>query len=275
MRALPLVALLIVCAGCPARVQPHPALNVAIDAALRAEVRVQAEVEVEAEVEAEPEGEVQVEAEIPVPVELEGAAVVEFFGIPLEGVQDVVFVLDRSGSMNGRAQDQIAHLGVTEAAPAEQPAADDPQASTAPPPTVSKIDVAHAELTDALERLPAGTRMNVLYFNRYLDAYAPTLVPLEESAREDLIGFVRSIDAWGPTALGPAMRAAFLMNPRRIVLLSDGRGNIGGDSRSVLRDAREALRGGVRIDTVGLGRDQDVELLRTLAAESGGIYQAF
>jgi hypothetical protein len=291
MRALPLVALLIVCAGCPARVQPHPGLNVVIDTALRAEVRVEAEVEVEAgveveaeaeagvEVEVEPdfqvEAEVQVEPEIPAPVELEGAAVVEFFGIPLEGVQDVVFVLDRSGSMNDRVHGRIAHLGVTEAAPAEQPVADDPHGPAPPPPVVRKIDVAHAELADALERLPAGTRMNVLYFNRYLDAYAPTLVPLEEFAREDLVGFVRSIDAWGPTALGPAMRAAFLMNPRRIVLLSDGRGNVGGDSRAVLRDAREALRGGVRIDTIGLGRDQDVELLRTLAAESGGIYQAF
>ena len=77
----------------------------------------------------------------------------------------------------------------------------------------------------------------------------------------------------GPTALATALRAAFVMNARRVVVLSDGLGNVGGDSRSILRDAREAMRGGVRIDAIGLGRDQDANLLRTLATESGGIYQ--
>ena len=71
------------------------------------------------------------------------------------------------------------------------------------------------------------------------------------------------------------MRTAFLMNARQIVLLSDGLGNIGGDSRALLRDAREAMRSGVRIDTIGLGKDQDAALLETLAVESGGLYQAF
>jgi hypothetical protein len=68
---------------------------------------------------------------------------------------------------------------------------------------------------------------------------------------------------------------AFFMNAHPVVLLSDGRGNVGGDSRSLLRDVREAIRGGVRIDTIGLGRDQDASLLRSLAAESGGLYQVF
>jgi len=56
---------------------------------------------------------------------------------------------------------------------------------------------------------------------------------------------------------------------------SDGLGNVGGDSRALLRDAREAMRGGVRIDTIGLGKGQDAALLQALASESGGIYQAF
>jgi hypothetical protein len=70
------------------------------------------------------------------------------------------------------------------------------------------------------------------------------------------------------------MRTAFLMNARRIVLLSDGLGNVGGGADSVLRDAREAMHGGVRIDTIGLGAGQDGSLLATLAGESGGLYQA-
>jgi hypothetical protein len=136
-----------------------------------------------------------------------------------------------------------------------------------------KIEVAHHELVDAIERLPAGTRMNVVFFNNRLEAFAPSMVSLDDSGRDELVGFVTDTVPSGRTALGPAMRTAFLMNARRIVLLSDGLGNIGGDDASVLRDAREAMRGGVRIDTVGLGSNQDVQLLQTLAQESGGIYQ--
>jgi hypothetical protein len=70
------------------------------------------------------------------------------------------------------------------------------------------------------------------------------------------------------------MRTAFVMNATRVVLLSDGLGNVGGGPEAVLRDAREAMHGGVRIDTIGLGAGQDGALLSTLASESGGLYQA-
>jgi hypothetical protein len=222
-------------------------------------------------------GSVRVDARVEPPapaVALQGAAVVEFFGIPLEGAQDVVFVLDCSGSMDEPAEGPLAQLrvptGPVPAGPSPAPSA--PPAPPAPP--VSKLAVAREELIDALQRLPAGTRMNVIFFNDDLDALAPGLMPLEETGRDGVVGFVADTVATGRTALAPAMRTAFLMNARRVVLLSDGLGNVGGDSWSVLRDAREAMRGGVRIDTVGLGKGQDATLLGSLAGESGGLYQA-
>jgi len=273
-------------------------------------VDVQVGVEGTAEATAYAEPEVVAEpVEYTAPVPLEGAAIVEFFGIPLEGAQDVVFVLDRSGSMEELALGQIAQLMSPpplepqavppppddgppmppiapdappppeplppEPLPPEQPMAE-PLPPVQAPPAVRrprKIDVAHAELVDALQRLPAGTRMNVLFFNNRLEAVHATIAPLNEGNRESIISFVRETFPDGRTALAPAMRTAFLLRARRIVLLSDGLGNLGGDAGSVLRDAREAMRGGVRIDTIGLGSDQDAYLLRTLAAESGGIYQ--
>jgi hypothetical protein len=148
-----------------------------------------------------------------------------------------------------------------------------PAVAEAPSPRPRKIDVAQAELIDALERLPAGTRLNVLFFNSSLEAFAPSIVPLDETRRATWIDFVKATSPQGSTALAPAMRTAFLMNARRIVLLSDGLGNVGGNDQAVLRDARQAIRGGVRIDTIGLGSDQDGALLSTLASESGGLYQ--
>lgn len=269
--------LIVTMVGCTVKVPAQRGLRVAVNAELRAvppaevhvqaqsEVQAEAQVEVQGEAQAEVYGEVQVEAQVEAqarPVEtlvpLEGAEVVEFFGIPLDGAQDLIFVLDRSGSMNDPAPGPLSQV------------ASNQQPGSMP----RKIDVAQAELIDALGRLPVGTTMNVIFFNSELEAYAASLVPLEDAGRDGLAGFITGMEAYGPTALTPAMRTAFLMNARRIVLLSDGLGNIGGDAGVLLRDAREAIRGGVRVDTIGLGADQDVLLLRTLAQESGGLYQA-
>jgi hypothetical protein len=281
MRPWSLILLLLGCAGCFVRVPQPRGIGVSLNATVRANARV--------EVPLPPPPPAP-----PPPVALQGAPVVEFFGIPLEGAQDVVFVLDCSGSMTDPAQGAIAKLGgpggpAGPADPSQPPGPPDPSlpaeppdpAQPAPPESepppaaeLRKIDVAREELADAIARLPAGTPMNVIFFNSGVEAFAPGMVPLEESGRDGLIGFVRSMTAAGSTALAPAMRIAFLMNARRIVLLSDGMGNVGGDARSLLRDAREAIRGGVRIDTIGLGQHQDAALLKALARESGGIYQA-
>lgn len=221
-------------------------------AGLQGQAQVQGEVQVQGQAEGQAQAQVEVQTAVAVPID--GSLVVEFFGVPLDGVRDAVFVFDRSGSMTEPAQGRVAQIGSTGM-------------------TRAKLDVAQEELVQALEHLPEGTTVNVIFFNNWLEGYAPQAVPLQTTARDGLISFVKETDASGSTALIPAMRTAFLMNARRVVLLSDGLGNIGGDSSDLLRDAREAMRGGVRIDTIGLGPDQDTELMQALASESGGVYQ--
>jgi hypothetical protein len=251
-------------------------LPIAAKIAVRADVRANVDV--------------QTRAPDVVVVPLQGAPVVEFFGIPLEGAQDVVFVLDCSGSMSEAALGQLAQLQTTpqpapvDTAPGGVVVTDpnapppDPNAAPAPAPAApvapTKIEVAKSELTDAITKLAAQTRLNVIFFNSGLRAYEATLFPLDDPGRASLVTFIQGTGPQGSTALAPAMRAAFLLNARRVVLLSDGLGNVGGNASAVLRDAREAMRGGVRIDTIGLGRGQDSELLSALAGESGGLYQA-
>jgi hypothetical protein len=217
-------------------------------------------------------------------VEIQSAPVPEFFGIPLDNASDVVFVLDVSGSMDNFASGRLSQYSATPTTPPppgpveqQPPPPPDPNAPPPPPPAQmapKKIEVAKAELVDALAKLPLGTRVNVIFFNSDLDALAADVLPLSDQSRDGMIKFVSSVGASGSTALAPAMRAAFLMNAKRIVLLSDGLGNVGGGADSVLRDAREAMHGGVRIDTIGLGAGQDGSLLSSLAGESGGLYQA-
>lgn len=262
MRPWSLISVLAVAAACNVRVPRGIGLPVAATATIRADVHVQA----------------------PAPVvAMQGATVPEFFGIPLDDAHDIVFVLDVSGSMSERAEGRAAQIAVanqpTPAPGSPPPPAPDtpgpPPGAQAPAPTVpTKIEVAKTELVEAVQRLPAGTRVDVVFFNHDLDAYAPDLVALDDASRSNITSFVEATTAMGSTALAPALRAAFVMNPRRVVLLSDGLGNVGGGPDAVLRDAREAIRGGVRIDTVGLGAGQDAQLMSALANESGGLYQA-
>lgn len=273
------VPLLLIVAGCFGSVRVPRGVTLPI----RAKVAVRADV--------------RVEAPPPPPahnviVEIQSAPVPEFFGIPLDNASDVVFVLDVSGSMDNFASGRLSQYSATpttppppgpvepqQQPPPPPPPADPNQPQTAsaapaPAPAPKKIEVAKAELVDALAKLPLGTRVNVIFFNSDLDALGADVEPLNEQTRDGMIKFVSSVGASGSTALAPALRAAYLMNAKRIVLLSDGLGNVGGGSDSTLRDAREAMRGGVRIDTIGLGAGQDGALLSTLAGESGGLYQA-
>jgi hypothetical protein len=279
MRPWSLISVALVASGCSVRLPTPGTVGISVKTSTRIEARV--------------------EGPPPVAVPLQHAEVPEFFGVPLDHVEDVVFVLDVSGSMTDVVGGRLAELYAPP--PPEEPAPPPPPSVTPPPPVapppppyagppgpppseptppavevrrVRKIDVARAELAEALQRLPAGTRLDVLLFNTSVVAYAPNMIALDDTNRGDAISYVREIDADGATALGAAMRVALVMNPKRVVLLSDGLGNVGDLPEDVLRDAREAIRGGVRIDTIGLGYDQDMLLLGAMARESGGLYQA-
>jgi hypothetical protein len=197
---------------------------------------------------------------------------ISFFGVPLRGVEDVVFVLDRSGSMglvSAGVSGRALGMGKTSSALASIGGSLLNQAVHNPLP--SKLDSAKRELIDTLYAMPAGTSFGVIFFDNQINALAPRMWVLDQHSRERAAAFIRAIKPGGSTAAVPAMRLAYNMGARRIILLSDGLANSGGNGGDLLREARSAMRAGLRIDTVGLGLDQDDALLQNLAAESGGI----
>jgi hypothetical protein len=196
---------------------------------------------------------------------------VSFFGIPLAGSQDVVFVLDRSGSMSGLAvgfAGEDVGMSKTGAAVAGLGAVLVGAAIKSAP---TKMQAAKDELIRTLSALPDGTRFMIVFFDDKLAAFAPHMLVLEPGTRARAIEFVRGIEPGGYTAAVPALRLAYGAGAARVVLLSDGLANTGGGGGDLLAEARGAMQAGVRFDTVGLGIDQDSELLTALAAESGGL----
>jgi hypothetical protein len=198
---------------------------------------------------------------------------IQFFGVPLGGADDLVFVLDRSGSMDG-----------------------------------DKLAGAKAELLHVLDQLPDGTHVGLVFFNDSVAAW--TTASVAGAAAEDMVGgssatkwlagvgaaavtratgndrklvalsaiyrreayrFIDSIDADGSTAAVPALEAAAAMGARHIVFLSDGLANTAGDGGDLAGLAATCGQHGIVIDTVGLGGDQDFAVLQTMSASTGGV----
>lgn len=213
----------------------------------------------------------------PTPVATGGAAVsvevhVSFFGVPLDGADDVVFVLDRSGSMglvSAGVSGQTLGMSKTKSALASLGGSLVNSAAGGPLP--SKLEAAQDELIRTLYAMPDGTRVGVIFFDDEINALAPRMWTLTPGTRERAAAFIRGIKPGGSTAAVPAMRLAYRMGAQRIVLLSDGLANNGGSGGDLLAEARPRIYRGLRIDTVGLGLDQDAALMQTLARESGGL----
>lgn len=197
---------------------------------------------------------------------------ISFFGVPLDNADDVVFVLDHSGSMSGMstgfAGKQVG-MGSTTATLVSLGGSLANHAAGGP--LRSKMEAAKHELIRTLHAMPDGVRFGVIFFNNDIHALSPRMWVLGPNTRARAEQFIRGIDATGSTAAVPAMRLAYGMGARRVILLSDGLANRGGNGSDLLADARHAMRAGLRIDTVGLGLDQDGDLLQTMAAESGGL----
>lgn len=197
---------------------------------------------------------------------------VSFFGVPLDGADDVVFVLDRSGSM-GLVSAGVAGgaVGMSKGEAAVASLAGSLANHAAGNPLPNKLEAAQDELVRTLYAMPDGTRFGVIFFDDEINALSPEMWILTPESRARAEAFVRAIEPGGSTAAVPAMSLAYRMGARRIVLLSDGLANNGGNGGDLLREARAAMELGLRIDTVGLGLDQDDDLLQTLAIESGGM----
>jgi Ca-activated chloride channel family protein len=153
--------------------------------------------------------------------------------------KDVIFVLDTSGSMDGK-----------------------------------KLAQAKEALEFVLDHLHAEDRFNIVAFNTAVRAYASGLRPASE--RAEASEFVRRLAAEGATdihgALLETLGMATARRPQFIVFLTDGLPTAGVTNiNRIIAEVGQAATGNVRLFSFGVGYDVNTFLLDSMSEEHRGV----
>jgi Ca-activated chloride channel family protein len=155
--------------------------------------------------------------------------------------KDVVFVFDRTGSMNGK-----------------------------------KIAQARDALIFCLRNLNADDRFNVIPFNERPAPLFNGLVPASTGNIDQALASVAALSARGGTNIDEALVSALHMlkseeRPSYVIFLTDGLPTVGtSDIEQILADARRAAARQARIFSFGVGYDVNTTLLDKLALQHKG-----
>ncbi|REJ72140.1 MAG: VWA domain-containing protein [Planctomycetota bacterium] len=155
--------------------------------------------------------------------------------------KNVVFVLDRSGSMEGK-----------------------------------KIEQAREALIFVLNNLREGDRFNIVAYDSSVESFRPELQPWNEETRAAAVGFVNGIYAGGGTNIDQALGTALPQfkdaeGPGYMLFLTDGLPTVGETNEAkIVAASKQANPGKVRMINFGVGFDVNSRLLDRLAREHFG-----
>ncbi|HEY8077238.1 MAG TPA: VIT domain-containing protein [Labilithrix sp.] len=149
---------------------------------------------------------------------------------------DVVFVIDRSGSMGG-----------------------------------SSIEEARTALRLCLRQLREGDRFAILAFDDRVETFSPGLVPFSPSTLARADAWIEQVEARGGTEmLAPLVAAADLAPGGVVILLTDGQVA----NEDEIRLAFTARTARPRVHSFGIGTNVSDALLLALADETGGAVES-
>jgi HEAT repeat protein len=223
------------------------------------------------------------------------AAATTFYGIPVES-KNVIFILDRSGSMRAPSEWEIPN-DVATGVPMT-PGADIKLQGN------RKIDVARWQLKRTLAQLPDGIEFNVIFYSHEWTILSEKMQKLSAATRKKAYDFIDALEPDGQTNIydplekglsfatsGAAMGYTLSKNGAdTIFFLTDGMPNAGQipDANQILVKVKELNKNSrVKIHAIGVfssggeggnrGRNEQEEggaFLRQLAADHNGKYTA-
>jgi Ca-activated chloride channel family protein len=158
--------------------------------------------------------------------------------------KDIIFVLDKSGSMQGE-----------------------------------KIDQAKKALSFCVKSLKDNDKFGVIAFSTDVDELEKTLLPANKANIEKAERFINKLDATGGTNVDEALQTALKKQssterPRMIVFLTDGLPTVGTkDVSAILKNVEKSKSKNLRIFAFGVGYDVNTHFLDKLAEDNGGVSQ--
>ncbi|XP_030632200.1 inter-alpha-trypsin inhibitor heavy chain H3 [Chanos chanos] len=159
--------------------------------------------------------------------------------------KNVVFVIDRSGSMSGR-----------------------------------KIEQTRVAMLRILGDLSEDDHFGIITFKGRVDTWKPELLKATQSNVEDAKKFVRQITARGSTDINAAVLKGVEMINRHpqedsasiLILLTDGEPNTGETNIGKIQDnVKKAIQGKFPLYCLGFGFDVSFEFLKKMAMENDGV----
>ncbi|MCX7046883.1 MAG: VIT domain-containing protein [Candidatus Sumerlaeota bacterium] len=156
--------------------------------------------------------------------------------------KDVTFVFDTSGSMAG-----------------------------------DNIEQARRALQYCLNSLHEEDRFNIIRFSTESEPFAKGLVPASKDKIKEALGFVKSIEARGGTAINDALMEALSAKgskerPHLIVFLTDGKPTVGEvNTNAILKNIAAKNENKPRIFVFGVGNSVNTLLLDKISDEHGGV----
>lgn len=171
----------------------------------------------------------------------EGAS---YYGLRLRARQ-MIFVMDVSGSMAGL-----------------------------------RLQNAKKELSQTIQKLPASTQFNLVFFNNKVHVWSPKLIEATPEAKKQAVALIDNLVAGGNTHTYDALRAALELQVEAIYLLTDGQPTGGTivQTESILPAIRRQNRlQGSSIHSIGISPGPDVgvfsRFLQSLAEQNHGQFR--
>jgi HEAT repeat protein len=204
----------------------------------------------------------------------------EYFGIEVSSKR-IAFLVDASSSMletvpvKSRPEDSDDEAG---AAPGRTKGAgkgDGGNAGAEKRGRARKIDILKKELSRVIQKLPADTHINIVYFHSNYSSWKKELHPLAGPGRKQAVDFVQGLQNGQGTNVFDTLE--FALKDKRvdtIFLLTDGlptRGRLT-EPAAIRREIgiQNRVRGAT-INCIAFGEESP--LLKDLAAENGGVYR--
>ncbi len=215
-----------------------------------------------------------------------------YYGIDTGDSKKFVFLVDISGSMEGKAETDLQGNVVAEASRAAADKVGGAVGGVAgnlirsqTREQLTKLGKARKELIPAIRGLSEDSRFTVVTFENRIGMWMQELKPATPANKNLAIAFINQLESGGGTNIYGSLEKAFELagegarDPDKepgvetIFLLSDGEPSSGKVTSNsgilqAIRDWNPKKR--IRIHTIGLGEDCDKDFMQSISDENGG-----